>query len=205
MGSDDATGKHAMTEPISPPSDPAPEEPTDTPPAAPDHGELVRLSDEITKLHHKAEQALLAAKQVAGTMVRRWHLIALFVVAFGALGVALLSLQVSLATHAQTQAQQARNLTQQADLAAARSQVAKLNATLVQQGKPAVPLPTDPAAAASSEMLAQVLAQLPKPVAGPPGEKGDRGPRGFPGPRGPAEPPGKTATAPAPSGLVLPR
>lgn len=97
------------------------------------------------------------------------------------------------------------------NVATIRVQIGDINKQLLDENKPPVPLPTNPADAGAQLAYAKTLLTLPvqilvpgpRGIQGVPGPRGPEGPEGPPGPTGPAGPPGRSVTttvtpAPAP-------
>lgn len=144
-------------------------------------------------------EAPRAAQRAARKESRRWYLLAISVAAFLSLVISFMALNLGWQEHAQRAAWAVAQQRSLANLTKVQGQITSINTTLVQEGKPPVPMPTTPADAAARLAQAQVWLQLPKEVTpGPAGKQGEPGPPGLEGARGAPGPP-------CPNGSVLAR
>lgn len=132
-----------------------------------------------------------AAQQAARKESRRWYLLGVAAACFLSLVISFMALNLGWQEHAQRAAWAVAQQRSLANLAKVQAQIAGINTTLVQQGKPPVPMPMVPGDASARLAQAQIWLQLPKEVTpGPAGKNGAQGPEGVRGAPGPSCPNG---------------
>lgn len=143
--------------------------------------ETVKLVAEITAAVNNApKSAMKLAQQVARKESRRWYLLGVVVTCSLSLILSSMALHLGWQAHANSAAWTVARQRGQDNLHNVQNQINIINATLVKQHKPVVPLPTKPWDASARLALAQLWLQMPKETPAP------MGAQGLPGPACPA-------------------